>query len=131
MKTKLFIFSLLFTVLISCNQKNENSFEGKWCISKVDYQISDQKADSMGLSELFALNLSKDEQPTHIVISKDTIKVLLNSEIIDKAYYKVEKKSDNITSILLKDKYTGILTKLEDGYSLKVDYLTYFYKKCN
>lgn len=47
MKIKLFISIVLFTALVSCNQKNKNSFEGTWCISKIDYGINEQTADSL------------------------------------------------------------------------------------
>ena len=125
------IYVLLLFVLISCNQKNKNSFEGSWCISKVDFAITEQRADSMKISELVALSLYKDEKPTNIVFSKDSVKLLLKEEVLDKSSYKIEKKIDNNTfSIIINNKQSAIITKQTDGYSLKIDYATYFFNKC-
>ena len=107
MKIKLIISIMLITAFVSCNQKN-NSFEGIWCITKVNYNLNDQNIDSLKLEQLLALSLAtNDQQPTNIVISNDTIKLLSNREITDKIYYRIEKTTDNITSVLLENKYTA------------------------
>ena len=131
MKIKQFILiMLIFIALISCEQNNKKLHEGNWCITKIDF--SDQNADSIGISEILALNFSKDEQPTKIIITNDSIKLLQKEEVLDVANYKIESKLDENTLLIkIKNKYEGTMSKLEDGYSLKINYITYFYKKCD
>lgn len=126
------IYILLLFILISCNQKDKKFYEGSWCISNVNFDITEQKVDSMKLTEVIALSLyNKDVKPTNIIISNDTIKLLLKEEVLDKSSYKIEKKLDNNTfAIIIDNKQSGTISKLEDGYSLKIDYVTYFFKKC-
>ncbi len=131
MKIKLIISIMLITAFVSCNLIN-NSFEGTWCITKVNYNLNDQNIDSLKLEQLLALSLAtNDQQPTNIVISNDTIKLLSNREITEKIYYRVEKTTDNITSVLLENKYTATITKSEDTYILKSEYLSFHFEKCN
>lgn len=130
MKTVIYFF--LFIIIISCNHKDNNSFEGTWCISKIDVDVTEQKVDSMKITEILFLNYFKDEKPTKIAFSKDSIKLLLNEEVLDAAIYIIENKIDKNTFLIkIENRYEGIMSKLEDGYSLKMDYITYFYKKCD
>ena len=130
MKIKLIIFIMLFTAFVSCNQKSK-TFEGTWCISKVDYNLNNQIEDSLNLEQILVLNMaSNDKQPSNIAITKDTIKLLFNSEITDKMYYRIEKTSDNITSVLLDNKYKAIITKSGENFNLQSGYISIFFTNC-
>ena len=121
---------MLITAFVSCNQKS-NSFEGTWCITKLDYNLNNQNEDSLKLEHLLALSMAtNDIQPTNIAISKDTIKLLLNSEITDKLYYRIEKKSDSITSVLLDNKYKASITKSGEIFNFQSGYISIYFTNC-
>ena len=125
------IFILLMFIMLSCNFEKKEAIQDNWCISKIDYGINEQTLDSLKLENIIALSLlKKDMEPTNIIFTKDSIKLFSKKEVLIESYYSVEKESKDTFLIIIDNKQSAIITKQTDGYSLKIVFATYFFKKC-
>ncbi|HNW70594.1 MAG TPA: hypothetical protein PKI01_09345 [Bacteroidales bacterium] len=125
-KNKLLYLCIAF-LAIACNQSNV--LIGNWKITEVtvDTNLIPGTMDLQTASGLFVLD--ETSKPTSIIITKDSIQLLSNSERVSNKISKINKTEKNKYNIDF-EKKSGVFEIQENGSAkFTVDAMTYYLKK--